>query len=140
LWPSHTFHFSTRIRTSTHSKVFNVFFALFLSRCPAINLQFSIISKWLAKHISTQVSLKIAIRKRHVYIDIVWPWIWNQCFYLRIWNDDGTKMIVLPSFRVATGLNSQNTNKAEFSKQLWHINLFMNIGISNWHNWRFELT
>jgi len=51
------------------------------------------------------------IRKPHVYIDIGRPWIWNQCFYLGIWNDDRTKIIVLPSFQLATRLNSQSTNE-----------------------------
>jgi len=68
-------------------------------------------SQWLAKHISTKVSFKITIRKRHVYIDIGGTWIRNQCFYLGIWNDDRTKMIVLPSFKLATRLNSQTQMK-----------------------------
>ena len=111
-----------------------------MSRCPTINFQLSIISKWLAKHISTKASFKITSRKRHVYIDICCPWIWNQCFLLGIWNDDRTKMIVFPSFQLATRLNSQNTNETEFINELWLINLFMIIGISNWHNWSFDLT
>jgi len=53
------------------------------------------------------------------------------CFYLGIWNDDRTKMIVLPSFQLATRLNSQNTNETVFIIERWHINFFMNIGISN---------
>jgi len=97
-------------------------------------------SKWLAKHISTKVSFKITTRKRNVYIDIGWPWIWNQRFYLGIWNGDRTKMIVLPSFHLATQLNSQNTNETEFINELLHINLFMNIGISNLNNRSFVLT
>jgi len=40
-------------------------------------------------------------------------------------------MIVLPSFQLATQLNSQNTNEPEFINELWHINLYMNNGISN---------
>jgi hypothetical protein len=101
-----------------------------MSPCPPINFQVSIISEWLAKHISTKFSLKITNRKRHVYIDIGWPWIWNQCFYFRIWNDDRTKMIVLPWFQLAVPLNSLNTNETEFTNEFWHINFFMNIGIS----------
>ena len=89
--------------------------------------------------ISTKVTFKITIRKRYVYIDISWPWIWNQCFYLGIWNDDCIKMIVLPSFQLGTRLNSQNTNETMFIKEHWHINLFMYIGISNWHNGIFDL-
>ena len=105
MWPSYTFHFSTRILTSTHTKVFNILFAIYMSRCPTINFQLTIMSKWLAKHISTKVSFKITIRNRHRYVDIGWLWIWNQCFYLGIWNDDRTKLIVLPSFQLATQLN-----------------------------------
>jgi len=75
-------------------------------------------SKWLAKHISTKVSFNITIRKTHVYIEIRWTWILNQYFYLGIWNDDRTKIIVLPSFQLATRLNSQNTNETEFINEL----------------------
>jgi hypothetical protein len=93
-----------------------------MTRCPTINFQISIMSKWLAKHISTNVSFKITAGKRHVYIDIGWIWIWNQCVYLGVWNDDHTKKIVLPSFKFATRLNSQNTNETEFINELCHIN------------------
>ena len=111
-----------------------------MPRCPTFFFQLSIMSKWIAKLISTKVSFKITIRKIHVYIDIGWPWIWNNWFYLGIRNDDRNKMIVLPSFQLATRLNSQNTNETEFIIELWHIHLFMNIGISNWHNWNLDLT
>ena len=84
-----------------------------MSRCPTINIQLSILSKWLAKHISTKVSFKITLRKRPVYIDIGWLWIWNQCFYLGIWNVARTKMIVSPSFHHATRFNAQNANETE---------------------------
>jgi len=97
-------------------------------------------SKWLAKHISTKVSFKFTIRKKHVYIDIGWLWIWNQYFYLGIWNNDRTKIIVLPSFQVVTRINSQNRNETEFISILWLTILCMNIGIFNWHNWGFHLT
>ena len=116
-----------------------------MPRCPTINFQFTVMSKRLAKHISTKVSFTITIRKRHVYIDIGWPWIWDQCFYLGIWNDDRTSMIVFPSFQLATRLNSQNTNETEFINELWHINCLkisvFPIGIvevstsSNWCFW-----
>ena len=68
-------------------------------------------SKWLAKHISTKVSFKITIRKRHVHIDIRWPWKWNQYFYLGIREDERSKIIFLPSFQLVTRLNSQNRNE-----------------------------
>ena len=42
-----------------------------MSRCPTFTFQVSIISKRLAKHISTKVSFKITIRKRHVYMTFV---------------------------------------------------------------------
>jgi len=50
-----------------------------------------------------------------------------------IWNDDGTKMIFLPLFQLATRFNSQNQYEIEIHNEIWHINLYMNIGISNWH-------
>jgi len=52
-------------------------------------------------------------------------------FLFGIWNDDRTKMIVLPSFQLATRLISHNTNETDFINELYHINLYMNIGISN---------
>ena len=78
-----------------------------MSRCPTFTFQVSIVTKWLSKHISTKVSFQITIRKRHVYIDIRWPWKWNQYFYLGIW-DERTKIIFLHSFQLVTLLNSQN--------------------------------
>ena len=82
-----------------------------MSWCPTFNFQLSIMSKWLAKHIITKVSFKITIRKRHVCIDIRWPWKWNQYFYLGIWIVERTKIIFLPSFLLATRLNSQKRNE-----------------------------
>jgi len=82
-----------------------------MSRFPTFTFQVSIISKWLAKHISTKVSLKITIRKRPVYIDIRWPWKWNQYFYFGIRSDERTKIVFLPSFQLVTRLNSQNRNE-----------------------------
>jgi len=43
-------------------------------------------------------------------------------------------MIEFTSFHLATRLNSQNTNETGFINEICHINLFMNIGISNWRN------
>ena len=111
-----------------------------MSRCTTFTFQVSIISKWLAKHISTKVSFIFTIRKSHVYIDIGCPWIWNKYFYLGIWIDDRTKIIVLPSFQIVTQINSQSRYEIVFINVLWHINLYMNIGISNWHNWSFDTT
>ena len=111
-----------------------------MERCPTFTFQLSIMSKCLAKHISTKVSFKFTVRKRHVYIDIGWLWIWNQYFYLGIRNDDRTKIIVLPSFQLVIRINSQNSNDTVLINVLWHIILYMNIGISNWHNWSFDPT
>jgi len=82
-----------------------------MSRCPTFTFHVSIMSKWLAEHISTKVSFKITIRKRHVYIDIRLPWKWNQYFYLGIWENERSKIISLPSFQFVTRLNSQNRNE-----------------------------
>ena len=73
-----------------------------MSRCTTFIFQVSI---------SAKVSFKITIRKKHVYIDIRWSWTWNQYFYLGIWNDERTKIIFLPSFKLVTRLNSQNRNE-----------------------------
>ena len=79
-----------------------------MSRCPTYTFQVSIMSKRLAKHISNIVSFKITIWKRHVHIDIRWPWKWNQYFYLGIREVERSKIIFLPSFQLVTRLNSQN--------------------------------
>ena len=75
-------------------------------------------SKWPAKHISTKGFFKITIRKRNVYIDIGWPWIWNQWIYMGIWYEDRTKMIGMPSFQLAIPLNTQNRNETAFINEL----------------------
>ena len=82
-----------------------------MSRCPTFTFHVSIMSKWLAKHISTKVSFKITITKRHVHIDIRWPWKWYQYFYLGIREDERPKIIFLPSFQLVTRLNSRNRNE-----------------------------
>ena len=68
-------------------------------------------AKWLAKHISIKVSFKITIRKRHVYIDILWPWKWKQYLYLGIWEAERSKIIFLLSFQLCSRLNSLNRNE-----------------------------
>jgi len=96
-------------------------------------------SKWLAKHISTKVSFKTTIRKRHIYFDIRWPWIWSQYFYLGIWNDD----LLNNSFASISArytIKITDTNETEFINGIWHIKLFTNISISNWNNWSFDPT
>ena len=59
---------------------------------------------------------------------------------LGIWNDDRTKIVVLPSFQLVTRMNSQNRDENVFINVLWHINFYMNIAISNWNNWSFDPT
>jgi len=51
------------------------------------------------------------------------------------WNNDRTKMILLPLFQLATRLIWQNIYKNQIHNELWHNNLYTNIGISNWHIW-----
>ena len=110
MWPSYTFQVCRNILNSTHTKEFSIFRIIYFSMS---NNQFSELDnvKMTCKHISTKGIFKITIRKKNVYIDIGWPWIWNQCFYLGIWNDDCNKVIVLPSFQLATRLNSQTQIK-----------------------------
>ena len=110
-----------------------------MSRCPTFTFQVSIMSKWLAKHIRTKVSFKITIRKRHVYIDIRWPWKWKQYFYLGIWEDERPKKIfLLFSARFTIKFTEGKWNK--FFNELWNIILYINISISNCHNSSFDST
>ena len=69
------------------------------------------------------------------YVDLEYE---TSISFFGIWIDDRTEMLVLPSFLLATRLNSQNANKTEFINGIFHIKLYMNIGISNWHNWIFD--
>jgi len=59
----------------------------------------------------------------------------NPIFPIRVLSIDRTLIINLLSFQLATRLNSQNTYKYVIQNEIWHINLYMNIGKSNWHNW-----
>ena len=104
------FQLLKRILTSTHMKNLIFFCIIYVAMS---NIHFSGLDKvkWLANHISTKVSFKISIRKRHVYIDIRWHWKWNQYFYLAIWEDERSKIIFLPSFQLVARLNSQNRNE-----------------------------
>ena len=56
-----------------------------------------------------------------------------RIFSWHIWNDNLTKMIVLPLFQFATRLNSQNSYETEIHNEFSHINLYKNSGNSNWH-------
>ena len=117
-----------------------------MSRCPTFNFQVSIMSKWLAKHISTKVSFKITIRKRHVCTDIRWPWKWKQYFYLEIWEDERSKIILLHTFQLVTRLHSQNRNESSLlmnSDTLIFIWILANpigiIQVSTPRKWSFLL-
>ena len=134
--PHTYFTFLQSILTFTHMKKFNIFCIIYVVMS---NIHFSGLDNVKMTCI-TQVSFKITIRKRHVFFDIRWPWIWNQYFYLGNWNDVRTKMITLPSFHSATRLNQQKRNEADFIKRLWYIILYMNIVISNWHYWNIDNT
>ena len=116
-----------------------------MSRCPAFTYQLSIMSKWLLKHISSKVTFKITIRKKHVYIDICWPWIWNQCLYLEIWNDERTKKY-FASLKLDTQLNSQNRMKMSLLMNsdtlicIWILVYpILIIEVLTPRNWRFWL-
>ena len=87
------FTFLQRILTSTHIWKFNIFLH---NICHDVQHSFSGLNVKMT--CITQVSFKITIRKRHVYIDIRWPWKWNQYFYLAIWEDERSKIIFLLLF------------------------------------------
>ena len=117
-----------------------------MSRCPTFVFQVSIMSKWLATRIRTKFSFKITVRKRCVYIDIRWPWKWNQFFYLRIWEDERSKRIFLPSFQLVTRLNSQNRNETSLLMKsdtlicIWILAFPIGIiQVSNTRKWIFLL-
>ena len=117
-----------------------------MSRCPTFTLHVSIMSKLLAKHKSTKVSFKITIRKRHVLIDIRWPWKWNQYIYLGIWEDERPKIILLPSFQLVTRLNSQNRSETSLLNNsdtlifMWILAFPIGIiQVSTPRKWRFLL-
>ena len=118
-----------------------------MSHCPTFTFQVSIMSKWLAKHISTKVSFKITIRKRHVYIDIRWPWKWKQYFYLGIWEDERSKIIFFPSFLLVTRLSSLNRNETSLLMNsdtlicIWILAFPIGlIQVSNPRKWSFLLS
>ena len=106
-WASYIFHFFTK-SSNLHTWKNLIFFCIIYVAMS--NIHFSGHDNVKMTCI-TQVSLKITIRKRHVYTDIRWPWKWNQYFYLGIWEDEGSKIIFLPSFQFVTRLNSQNINE-----------------------------
>ena len=88
----------------------------------------------------TQVSFKITIRKKHVYIDIRWPWKWNQYFYLAIWEDERSKIILLPSFQLVTRLNSQNRNETSLLMNSYTLICIWILAFPIFHNSIFDCT
>ena len=107
MWASYIFHFFTKNSNLHTYENFNFFCIIYVAMS---NIHFSDHDNAKMTCI-TQVTFKITIRKRHVYIDIRWPWKWNQYFYLAIWEDERSKLIFLPSFQLVTRLNSQNRNE-----------------------------
>jgi len=57
-----------------------------------------------------------------------------------IWNDNLTKKIVLPLTLRAAQLNSQNSYEIDIHNEIWHSNLYMNIGMSDWLIWSIDPT
>ena len=47
-------------------------------------------------------------------------------------------MSALPLFQLATRLNTQNPYETQIHNEFTEINLYMNIGISNWHIWSID--
>ena len=89
------FTFLQRILTSTHMKIFKIFFCIIFVAMS--NIHFSCLDKVkMTCHTHKyKISFKITIRKRHFYIDIRWPWKWNLYFYLGTWEDERSKIIFL---------------------------------------------
>ena len=117
----HTYFTSLqRILTSTHMKKFNIFLH---NICRDVQYSISGLDNVKMTCI-TQVSFRITIRKRHVYIDILWHWKWNQYFYLGIWEDERSKIIFLPSFQLVTWLNSQNRNETSILMNSDTLNVY----------------
>ena len=108
--PHTYFTFLQRILTSTHMTKFNIFCIIYVAMS---KIHFSGHDN-VKRTCITQVSFKIITTKRHVYIDIRWPWKWNQYLYLGIWGVERSKIIFLPSFQLVTLLNSKNRKEKKF--------------------------
>ena len=110
-----------------------------MPRCPTFTFQLSIISKWTAKDISTKGSFKITeektcyhwftlnLNKKPVFLfgNLKWLSYWNNSF-------------AFISARYTVKFTKQKWNN--YINENWHINLYMDIGISNRHNWIFGST
>jgi len=49
-------------------------------------------------------------------------------------------MCALPLFQLATLLNTQNAYEKEIHKEFREINMYMDVGIFNWHIWSIDPT
>ena len=72
--------------------------------------------------------------------DIRLHWCETSISSWHIWIDDRPKLIVLHLFQLSTRLNSQKTYENEIHNEIWHINLYMNTGISNCNIWIIDST
>ena len=94
MWAWYIYHFFTK-NSNTHTyEKFNIFCIIYVAMS---NIHFSGHDN-VEMTCITQVPFKITIRKRHVYIDIRWPWKWNQYFYLAIGEYERSKVIFLVLF------------------------------------------
>ena len=96
-----------------------------------MNSKFAKVRKALAKHVSTKGFLKIAIWNRHFTLTYFYDKYDTRISSWYIWNDDSTKMIILPSFQFAIRLNLQNPYETQIHNVFTHINLYLSTGISN---------
>ena len=75
------------------------------------NIHFSGLDNVKMNCITHKFPSKLLLGKDMFTLTFVWPWKWNQYFYLGIWEDVHSKIIFLPSFQYVTRLNSQNRNE-----------------------------
>jgi hypothetical protein len=85
-----------------------------MSSGPTIKCQLSILPETkICQTLVPNLPSKLLFGTDKITFDIRLRWIWKQYFQLHIWNDNHTKMIVLPLFQFATRLNSQNPYETE---------------------------
>ena len=65
-------------------------------------------------------------------------WMWTSITWWHILNDDFIKMGALPLFQLATRWNTQKPYETDIHNEFREINLYMNIGISNWIFWSID--
>ena len=138
MWASYIFHFFTN-NYNLHTWKILIFFCIIYVAMSNIHFSGFDNAKWLPKHISIKVSFKITIRKRHIYMTFVD--IENENSN-SIWEFE--KMNVLKQYfcifsaRYTFKFTEEKWKK--FINEIWHINLYMNISNSNWHNLSFDST